>query len=169
MHPMSSPPPARLAAGLIALSLAVLALGACDRRSAAEPERAEAPAKALHGRIAQFQAIDQQVGTGAVLQPGNEAIVHYTGWFYDDRAADQRGSKFDSSYDHNGRPFSFLVGAGRVIRGWDEGVVGMRVGGKRRLMVPPELGYGAQGAGGGVIPPDASLVFEVELLGVEPR
>jgi FKBP-type peptidyl-prolyl cis-trans isomerase FkpA len=90
--------------------------------------------------------------------------VNYTGWLYDEHTADKRGRKFDSSLDH-GQPFSFVLGQGMVIKGWDEGVAGMRVGGKRLLLVPAELGYGARGAGG-AIPPGASLVFEVDLLGV---
>lgn len=119
------------------------------------------------GSIAELQRIDQREGTGAVAQPGMDVTVHYTGWNYDQDAPNQRGEKFDSSVDR-GEPFTFLLGSGQVIRGWDEGVVGMRVGGKRVLMIPAELGYGRKGAGG-VIPPNGSLVFEVELLGVEAR
>jgi len=100
---------------------------------------------------------DLVVGNGKMADPGLRVNVHYTGWLTD-------GTKFDSSLDRN-QPFSFTLGASEVIRGWDEGVKGMRVGGKRKLTIPPDLGYGAQGAGG-VIPPDATLVFEVELLGV---
>jgi hypothetical protein len=96
-------------------------------------------------------------GAGAVAEPGRTVSVHYTGWLRD-------GTKFDSSLDRN-EPFQFRLGAGQVIRGWDRGVAGMKVGGKRRLIIPPDLGYGARGAGG-VIPPNAVLVFEVELLGV---
>ena len=97
-------------------------------------------------------------GDGAVAAAGQQVSVHYSGWLTD-------GTKFDPSVDRN-QPFSFSLGRGMVIRGWDEGVAGMKVGGKRRLTIPPQLGYGAQGAGG-VIPPNATLVFEVELLGVQ--
>ena len=100
---------------------------------------------------------DLQVGSGAEATAGQQVSVHYTGWL-------TNGTKFDSSLDR-GSPFQFELGAGRVIKGWDDGVAGMKVGGKRKLTIPPELGYGARGAGG-VIPPNATLVFEVELLGV---
>lgn len=101
--------------------------------------------------------IDQIVGDGDLAVAGKTATVHYTGWL-------ENGKKFDSSVDR-GRPFSFPLGAGRVIKGWDEGVAGMKVGGKRKLTIPPSLGYGAGGAGG-VIPPNATLIFDVELLEV---
>ena len=104
---------------------------------------------------------DVVVGTGAEATAGGNVRVHYTGWLYENGAA---GRKFDSSKDR-GQPFSFPLGAGHVIRGWDEGVAGMKIGGTRRLIIPPGLGYGARGAGG-VIPPNATLLFEVELLGV---
>ena len=101
--------------------------------------------------------VDLVVGTGRQAELGDTATVHYTGWL-------ENGKQFDSSRDR-GEPFSFRVGAGRVIKGWDEGVQGMKVGGKRRLIIPPDLGYGARGAGS-VIPPNATLTFEVELLGL---
>jgi FKBP-type peptidyl-prolyl cis-trans isomerase len=101
--------------------------------------------------------IDQEVGTGDVAVAGKTASVHYTGWL-------ENGKKFDSSVDR-GQPFSFPLGAGRVIKGWDEGVQGMKVGGKRKLTIPSDLGYGSRGAGG-VIPANATLIFDVELLGV---
>ena len=106
-----------------------------------------------------LQYDDTVTGTGAEAQAGQDVSVHYTGWLYQ---GGSKGAKFDSSKDRND-PFSFELGAGMVIRGWDEGVQGMRVGGTRVLVIPPELGYGARGAGG-VIPPNATLLFEVELL-----
>ena len=100
-------------------------------------------------------------GTGDLAESGQHVTVHYTGWLYSNGV---KGNKFDSSKDR-GDPFKFSLGQGQVIRGWDEGVVGMRVGGTRVLVIPPDLGYGARGAGG-VIPPDATLMFEVELLDI---
>jgi FKBP-type peptidyl-prolyl cis-trans isomerase FkpA len=110
-----------------------------------------------------LQYDDTQTGTGAEAKAGTDVTVHYTGWLHDASKPNGRGSKFDSSKDRND-PFQFSLGAGMVIRGWDEGVQGMKVGGTRVLLIPPELGYGARGAGG-VIPPNATLLFEVELLG----
>jgi peptidylprolyl isomerase len=112
----------------------------------------------------QLQLDDVVVGTGATAKEGDSVTVHYTGWLYDEKAPNHLGRKFDSSKDRND-PFEFELGAGMVIRGWDEGVQGMQVGGTRILTIPPHLGYGARGAGG-VIPPNATLIFEVELLGV---
>ncbi len=107
---------------------------------------------------------DNKIGTGAEAIAGHDVTVHYTGWLYDEKAPDHKGRKFDSSRDRN-EPFVFPLGAGHVIKGWDQGVAGMKVGGQRTLVIPPQLGYGARGAGG-VIPPNATLVFDVELLGV---
>jgi FKBP-type peptidyl-prolyl cis-trans isomerase len=105
---------------------------------------------------------DTTVGTGAEATSGKRVSVHYTGWLYENG---QKGKKFDSSLDR-GQPFAFPLGGGQVIKGWDEGVAGMKVGGKRTLIIPPDLGYGARGAGG-VIPPNATLMFDVELLNVQ--
>ena len=109
-----------------------------------------------------LQITDSKVGTGATPKAGQTCVMHYTGWLYQDGA---KGKKFDSSVDR-GQPFEFPIGQRRVIAGWDEGVASMKVGGKRTLIIPPELGYGARGAGG-VIPPNATLIFEVELLDVK--
>ena len=106
--------------------------------------------------------IDTQQGTGRAARDGDMVVVHYTGWLYDPTSPGSKGHKFDSSVDRND-PFSFRLGTGQVIRGWDKGVVGMKVGGKRTLVIPPELGYGARGAGND-IPPNATLLFDVELL-----
>jgi peptidylprolyl isomerase len=105
---------------------------------------------------------DNKLGDGATASPGAKVSVHYTGWLWKDGA---KGAKFDSSLDR-GQPFEFTLGAHQVIAGWDEGVAGMKVGGERTLIIPPELGYGARGAGG-VIPPNATLIFDVQLLGVQ--
>ena len=115
--------------------------------------------------VTQLIRQDDVVGTGAEAQSGQVVTVHYTGWLYDQTRPDRKGSKFDSSRDRN-EPFSFNLGAGEVIRGWDEGVAGMKVGGRRTLTIPPDMGYGARGAGG-VIPPNATLLFDVELLEVK--
>ena len=109
-----------------------------------------------------LQIIDGQVGTGATPKTGQTCVMHYTGWLYENG---QKTKKFDSSLDR-GQPFEFPIGTGRVIKGWDEGVATMKVGGKRTLIIPPDLGYGSRGAGG-VIPPNATLIFDVELLGVK--
>ena len=103
-------------------------------------------------------------GSGTEAVAGKQVSVHYTGWLYDTSAADNKGKKFDSSRDR-GQPFEFPLGAGRVIKGWDQGVAGMKVGGRRTLTIPPGLGYGSRGAGG-LIPPNATLIFDVELLNV---
>jgi FKBP-type peptidyl-prolyl cis-trans isomerase FkpA len=115
--------------------------------------------------ITSLQITDGTIGSGAEATPGKSVSVHYTGWLYDAKAADRHGKKFDSSRDRN-EPFEFRLGAGQVIRGWDQGVAGMKVGGKRTLVIPSDLAYGRRGAGG-AIPPDATLVFDVELLGVK--
>ena len=107
---------------------------------------------------------DRTVGSGKEAVAGRTVSVHYTGWLYDEKAQDHHGKKFDSSRDH-GEPFEFRLGAGQVIKGWDQGVAGMKVGGSRTLIIPSDLAYGRRGAGG-AIPPDAVLVFDVELLDV---
>lgn len=145
--------------------LAVLALAACNAAPPAHTaSTTQTAAVSASGSVDKLIVIDQKVGSGAEAKPGTTVTVHYTGWLYNDQAKEKHGKQFDSSRDH-GQPFSFPLGAGRVIAGWDQGVAGMKVGGKRTLLIPAELGYGARGAGGD-IPPNASLVFDVELLGV---
>ena len=140
----------------LALAAALL-LGACAPATGS-PSGAAGKGGTMQTTSSGLQYEDIVVGNGASPQTGQTAQVHYTGWL-------DNGTKFDSSVDR-GRPFEFAVGQGRVIKGWDEGVATMKVGGKRKLIIPPDLGYGAQGAGGGLIPPNARLTFEVELLGV---
>ena len=118
----------------------------------------------IGAKVTQLQKIDVNAGTGAEAVAGKLVVVHYTGWLYDPAAPDGHGAKFDSSVGKS--PFSFPLGGGRVIKGWDEGVAGMKVGGKRTLVIPPALGYGERGAGS-VIPPNATLLFDVELLEVK--
>jgi FKBP-type peptidyl-prolyl cis-trans isomerase FkpA len=145
----------------IALLLATAAAGA--REAAAQPAQVQPQAAAQAPKV---QAIDQKVGTGKEATVGSKVKVHYTGWFYKPLATNQRGRKFDSSVDR-GDPFEFQLGAGMVIKGWDQGVAGMKVGGKRTLIIPSDLAYGKRGAGGGSIPPDSDLIFDVELLDVK--
>lgn len=125
--------------------------------------KADAPAQVTD--IPAMQTIDQTVGTGAEAKAGDTVEVNYTGWLYDAKAKDHHGAKFDSSYDH-GATFTFPLGGGQVIKGWDQGVVGMKVGGKRTLLLPSSMGYGSRGAGG-AIPPNAALVFDVELVAIK--
>lgn len=120
---------------------------------------------AMTTEITELQKIDTQVGTGREAESGFNVTVHYTGWLFDAVAEGHKGKKFDSSLDRN-QPFNFFLGGGQVIQGWDEGFAGMKVGGKRTLIIPSEMGYGARGAGG-AIPPNAALIFEVELLDVK--
>ncbi len=144
-------------------TLAAIALTVLTASAALMPTTAMAqtPGKAMT-TASGLQIIDTKAGTGATPTPGQICVVHYTGWLYQDG---QKGKKFDSSVDRN-EPLEFPVGQRKVIAGWDEGVASMKVGGKRTLIIPPELGYGARGAGG-VIPPNATLIFDVELLQVK--
>jgi len=143
---------------LLLLASASLLLAACNSSTPAATPTTNPTANATEVTMADgLQYTDEQVGTGTEATAGKTAVVHYTGWLMD-------GTKFDSSLDRN-QPFSFPIGGGQVIKGWDEGVVGMKVGGKRMLIIPPQLGYGARGAGG-VNPPNATLKFEVQLLDV---
>lgn len=126
----------------------------------------EAAPAAGSSNITSLQSTDVKAGTGAEAVAGKAVSVHYTGWLYDEKAADKHGAQFDSSHDRD-EPFEFTLGGGQVIQGWDQGVVGMKVGGQRTLIIPASLAYGEMGAGGGLIPPNASLVFDVELLDVK--
>jgi len=146
----------------VILSLAVL-LSAGIFSTAAYSE--QAATKVEQSNMSELIKTDSKVGDGAEATAGKHVSVHYTGWLYDAAAADHHGKKFDSSRDRN-QPFGFPLGAGHVIKGWDQGVQGMKVGGQRTLIIPAEMGYGARGAGG-VIPPNATLVFDVELLAVQ--
>ena len=139
----------------IAVALSVAATGVIAMSEAADAQPVTTTPSGL-------KIIDVKVGTGPAPKPGQTCVMHYTGWHYEN---DKKGAKFDSSLDRN-QPFSFPIGQHQVIAGWDEGVATMKVGGKRTLIIPPELGYGARGAGG-VIPPNATLIFDVELLGVK--
>ncbi|GAB3457211.1 hypothetical protein GCM10027321_11840 [Massilia terrae] len=115
----------------------------------------------------QLQVIDHVVGKGKEAEPGKTVVVHYTGWFYKPLLVSHHGRKFDSSRDPGRTPLDFKLGAGQVIKGWDQGVAGMKVGGKRTLIIPSDLAYGPRGAGGGAIPPNTDLIFDVELLDVK--
>jgi FKBP-type peptidyl-prolyl cis-trans isomerase FkpA len=143
---------------MAAIALIVLIVSAVSMPTTATAQTPGKPMTTASG----LQIIDTKVGTGPTPKPGQICVVHYTGWLYQDG---QKGKKFDSSVDRN-EPLEFPVGQRKVIAGWDEGVASMKVGGKRTLIIPPDLGYGARGAGG-VIPPNATLMFDVELLGVK--
>jgi peptidylprolyl isomerase len=142
-----------LRAGALVAAALVAIVAATFQPAAAQPVMTTASG---------LKIIDVKVGTGPSPKPGQTCVMHYTGWLYENGA---KGKKFDSSLDR-GQPFEFKIGAGQVIAGWDEGVATMKVGGKRTLIIPPDLGYGARGAGG-VIPPNATLIFDVELLAVK--
>ena len=145
-----------------AIFFSLLGSSAMAQGATAAPASA-APAASM-GAPATLKMIDRKVGDGALAEAGAPVNVHYTGYLWNAIAPDNKGSKFDSSIDRK-VPFGFIIGAGRVIKGWDEGVVGMKVGGQRTLIIPPDKGYGDRGAGG-VIPANATLVFDVELMSV---
>jgi peptidylprolyl isomerase len=144
------------------LALLTVALAAPVAFKTANPAIAEPQGSTMTTTSSGLQFEDTVVGTGAAPATGQTCVMHYTGWLYQDG---KKGAKFDSSLDR-GKPFEFPLGMGRVIKGWDEGVASMKIGGKRTLIIPAALGYGARGAGG-VIPPNATLMFDVELLGVK--
>ncbi|HEX3913197.1 MAG TPA: FKBP-type peptidyl-prolyl cis-trans isomerase [Steroidobacteraceae bacterium] len=143
------------------LLVCIALTAACSGKSAA-PASAAAPAQ---NPVTSLQTVTLKPGTGATIGGGQIAVVQYTGWLYEAGAADHKGKQFDSSRNA-GQPFKFALDTGAVIKGWDQGVIGMKVGESRRLVIPPELAYGDSGAGG-VIPPGATLVFDVELVGIE--
>jgi len=147
-----------IATGCVALAV-LFALPGCSFAEEKKMDNADSKSVTTASGL---KYTDETVGTGATAEKGKEVSVHYTGWLDE---AGKKGKKFDSSRDR-GEPFEFDLGAGMVIAGWDEGVAGMKVGGKRTLVIPSSLGYGASGAGG-VIPPNATLIFDVELLGVQ--
>jgi FKBP-type peptidyl-prolyl cis-trans isomerase FkpA len=151
---------ARARSALLAAALCVIVppLAAQGAAGTATPSKQDAA-------VTELKKIDVKPGTGAEAVSGKPVLVHYTGWLHDPAAPEGKGRKFDSSRDR-GLPFGFFLGAGRVIKGWDEGVVGMKVGGQRTLIIPPSLGYGERGAGN-VIPPNATLIFDVELVDVK--
>lgn len=157
---------AAVATGLLACSAEESAAPAADTPAAAAPEPAAVPeAPAATPPPTELVVTDMTLGEGEAVVPGQVAVMHYTGWLYDPAAPENKGAKFDSSLDRND-PFPFQLGAGEVIAGWDQGVAGMKKGGKRRLVIPPGLAYGDSGAVG-VIPPGATLVFDVELLEIK--
>jgi len=143
------------------LLFALFANGGCT----ADSETTAKEASAMSKNITDLVKTDKKLGDGAEAQIGNSVKVHYSGWLYDPGKPEGHGSKFDSSLDR-GDPFEFFLGGGQVIQGWDDGVQGMKVGGKRTLIIPAHMAYGERGAGG-VIPPGATLVFDVELLGIK--
>ena len=116
-------------------------------------------------KMTEFTTIDNQLGEGREAEKGLTITVHYSGWIYDENEDDKKGNKFDSSKDRN-EPFTFVLGVGQVIKGWDDGFAGMKIGGTRTIIIPSEMGYGSRGAGS-VIPPNADLIFDVELLGIQ--
>lgn len=151
---------------LAACPFARFVLAAAFAYGLAACARPSMPSAAPENQVTALETNDLVVGQGAEATPGSTVTVHYTGWLYDRAAAEHKGQEFDSSRK-GGAPFSFVLGQGRVIAGWDQGVAGMRAGGQRRLIIPASLAYGDRGAGG-VIPPGATLVFDVDLLAVHP-
>jgi len=151
---------------LMLICASVVMLNACKAQTSAAPTTSTKETPAMtQTTISELQKIDTQIGKGREAEPGFNVKVHYTGWLFDATAKENKGTKFDSSLDR-GQPFEFGLGQGQVIQGWDEGFAGMKIGGKRTLIIPSEMGYGARGAGG-AIPPNAALIFDVELLDVK--
>ena len=151
---------------VVILSAAIISMNGCSKSSVGPDKQTSMKEGSMkEGGVTELIKKDTAVGAGKEAEAGKTVFVHYTGWLYDESAPDHKGKKFDSSRDR-GDPLSFPLGAGRVIKGWDQGLAGMKVGGKRTLIIPPDLAYGSHGAGG-VIPPNATLVFDVELLDVQ--
>ena len=162
-----------------ALLLAVVATSAsvalAQDKPAMTPATPAAPASATVATVAtapaapagELKIIDRQVGAGRQVESGRAALLQYTGWLYDESAPDNKGKQFDTSANR-GLPFGFIVGVGKVIKGWDQGVLGMKVGGKRTLIIPPQLGYGDKDVGNGLIPANSTLLFDIELVEVKP-
>jgi FKBP-type peptidyl-prolyl cis-trans isomerase FkpA len=155
----TSNPIATTTISCLALIAACFTLSACGNDSSTPHAAAASPVSSL-------EIVDLKPGEGAAIAAGDRAVVQYTGWLYEASAPEKKGKEFDSSAHNGGQPFRFKVGAGEVIKGLDQGVVGMKIGGRRRLTIPADLAYGDNGAGG-VIPPGATLVFDVELQGIE--
>jgi FKBP-type peptidyl-prolyl cis-trans isomerase FkpA len=156
-------------AAVAAFALAAIAGTAAAQTTSGPAVATTDPSATLSSKIGanvtQLQKLDVKQGTGAEALAGKAVIVHYTGWLYNPAVPDGHGKKFDSSVDRK-VPFGFILGEGKVIKGWDEGVAGMKVGGKRTLVIPPNMAYGERGAGG-IIPPNATLVFDVELVDIK--
>jgi FKBP-type peptidyl-prolyl cis-trans isomerase len=169
-HPFPRPPLSRPArwfrCGLAVAAITVANPAVAQDVRGTAPGVVTAPSTSkLDATVTDLKKIDRKQGSGTEATSGRPVVVHYTGWLYDPAAPEGRGRKFDSSLDRS-QPFEFPLGAGRVIKGWDQGVAGMKVGGQRTLIIPPHYGYGERGAGG-VIPPNATLIFDVELLEVK--
>ena len=156
--------PALIVASLFA---ALAATGALVSQSSLAQDNKPVTPPSAASPVTELKIIDVTDGTGKVAEKGKAAMVHYTGWLYDEKAADKKGKQFDTS-SNRGLPFGFVVGVGRVIKGWDEGVPGMKVGGKRTLIIPAAMAYGDMDVGNGLIPANSTLVFDIELVEVKP-
>ncbi len=147
------------------LSISIIVMGLIMLPQAAFSYKEHGTPAHSAASVSQFEKIDTTVGTGEEVIVGKTVNVHYTGWMFDENAPDNKGEKFDSSRDRDNH-FSFLLGSGSVIKGWDQGVLGMKIGGHRTLIIPPSMAYGAQGAGN-IIPPNSTLIFDIELTGFQ--
>ena len=167
--------PARAVASLFAaLATAMTLTGALVSQSSLAQDTkpvtaptAASPASPAAPSASDLKIIDVSEGTGKVAEKGKAAMIHYTGWLYDEKAPDKKGKQFDTS-SNRGLPFGFVVGVGRVIKGWDDGVPGMKVGGKRTLIIPAAMAYGDKDVGNGLIPANSTLLFDLELIEVKP-